>query len=90
MTRSELHQLKQTNTGMLLLYLCFLYTGTLKSECNIMLILFCSGESVSLDSQPLDLAVGKDGLAVIICLEKKVFIHLRDKRAALRMMYSLL
>lgn len=55
-----------------------------------MLILFCSGESVSLDSQPLDLAVGKDGLAVIICLEKKVFIHLRDKRAALRMMYSLL
>ena len=32
----------------------------------------CSGESVALDAQPINLAAGKDGLAVIICNDQTV------------------
>jgi hypothetical protein len=32
----------------------------------------CSGQSVAFDAQPIDLAVGKDGLAVIICIDQMV------------------
>lgn len=33
-----------------------------------------SGESLSLDAQPIDMALGKDGLAVIVCLKETVVL----------------
>jgi hypothetical protein len=36
------------------------------------LLFSCSGESVAFDAQPINLAVGKDGLAVIICIDQTV------------------